>query len=541
MLAGRQQRSPQPEPLPAGCPITHSPARPADQQRRGTGSPRSLPFPPPLPRVPAAPTELNDSRAGGQSMAAPPPRRHCALPLAAPPPLPKTPLPRSPELFFLINLAAARPGCLVEVNDITDPRRGGPQRPPPPPRVPLPHPAGRFPSPGRFSPLPPPGGGGPPPHRPPAAPRSSPAPQLGAAPRCAWGCGVPGMSRGEGGALRWGGVAGRMGLRGARGCTSRPRPRERAHPPAAVPRPWRSGGWVPAAVPSPTAPSRRWERTQNRRDPTGVAPARGPGDSRAGGGRWCGQKPPKPAVLATFAATAGHPVYARERRSEVTPRPAGPEPHTASRREEGAPHLAEHRRGARSPALETLPDPPAAAGPPPTCSPGPPPPAPPRIAPRPHPALPYLGRRGAVSASDGAFPHRVPPRGPNWIRMAAGRGSQPCSPRGDPGSPVEAAAAQGRPWPKLGAPRSPSASTLRPTVGLEVTAGPTAGRGSRVVGPRSVRGGPGRSPRFPPAVPPEPRRGARPESILSSPVSFSHPAPLGTAAPPWERGRGRPR
>lgn len=160
MLAGRQQRSPQPEPLPAGCPITHSPARPADQQRRGTGSPRSLPFPPPLPRVPAAPTELNDSRAGGQSMAAPPPRRHCALPLAAPPPLPKTPLPRSPELFFLINLAAARPGCLVEVNDITDPRRGGPQRPPPPPRVPLPHPAGRFPSPGRFSPLPPPGGGG---------------------------------------------------------------------------------------------------------------------------------------------------------------------------------------------------------------------------------------------------------------------------------------------------------------------------------------------------------------------------------------------
>lgn len=123
-----------------------------------------------------------------------------------------------------------------------------------------------------------------------------------------------------------------MGLRGARGCTSRPRPRERTHPPAAVPRPWRSGGWVPAAVPPPTAPSRRWERSQNRRDPTGVAPARGPGDSRAGGGRWCGQKPPNPAVLATFAATAGHPVYARERRSEVTPRPAGPDPRTASRR-----------------------------------------------------------------------------------------------------------------------------------------------------------------------------------------------------------------
>ena len=81
-------------------------------------------------------------------------------------------------------------------------RPAPPRVPPPPP----PHPSGRFLSPGRFSPLPSPGGGGGGPRiAPPAAPRRSPAPQLGATPGCAWGCGVPGRRvglRGEGGALR---------------------------------------------------------------------------------------------------------------------------------------------------------------------------------------------------------------------------------------------------------------------------------------------------------------------------------------------------
>ena len=234
----------------------------------------------------------------------PPPGTAPARSQRRPPSLPKTPLPRSPELFFLINLAAARPGCLVGVNDITDPRRGGPRRPPPPPRrtpraatrppTPTPRTLQDGSSPRDVSPRCPHRGGGaapasPPRLRPAALRLRSSGQRQGARGVAgyregAWGCGAK--------AVLCGGTRGRMGLRGVRGCTSRPR--KRSLSPAAVPRPWRSGRWVPAAVPPPTAPSQRWEPSQSRRDPTGVAPARGPGDGRTGGGLCCGQSPPRP-------------------------------------------------------------------------------------------------------------------------------------------------------------------------------------------------------------------------------------------------------
>ena len=415
---------------------------------------------------------------------------------------------------------------------------------PAPPRVPPPPPPAPFrtvPLPGTFLPAAlTGGGGGRPPHRPP-------------------GCAPP-LS----GSAARGNARVRVGLRGtgkARGVAGRRRCSAGGHGGG-----WGCGGCV-AAPPDPgndpSLPllcrgrggagggSRPLCPLPQHRHSAGSRPRAGgtrqewhlrvaPGTAGRGAGCAAGRAPPGPAVAAAFTATGGDPpVHTRERRPEVTPRPAGPDPHTTSRREprtslstDAAPVL-RPRRGARIP-----PRPPALV---PRAARDPPRPAPLRIALRPHPALPYLGRRGAVSASDGAFPHRVPPRGPNWIRMAAGRGSQPRSPRGDPDSPLVAAAARGRPGPELGAPRSPSASAPRPSVGLEVTPGPRAGRGSRAGGQRPVRGVPGCSPRLPPAAPrkePQPRGGGHARVHPRRPPPRSRPSGHGAAPPPLGKGTG---
>lgn len=246
---------------------------------------------------------------------------------------------------------------------------------PAPPRVPPPPPPAPFrtvPLPGTFLPAALTGGGGRPPHRPP-------------------GCAPP-LS----GSAARGNARVRVGLRGtgkARGVAGRRRCSAGGHEGG-----WGCGGCV-AAPPDPgndpSLPllcrgrggagggSRPLCPLPQHRHSAGSRPRAGgtrqewhlrvaPGTAGRGAGCAAGRAPPGPAVAAAFTATGGDPpVHTRERRPEVTPRPAGPDPHTASRREprtslstDAAPVL-RPRRGARIPPRPPALVPRAARDPPP--------------------------------------------------------------------------------------------------------------------------------------------------------------------------------
>lgn len=135
--AGSAVAAPAQAPTPQGVPLLWGRA-PAPSFLSPTALGRGRPAaacPPPLSHGPATTAALSDSPCcwgGGDRWL--PPAAPCppACTSADAPAPPQPPLLRFVELFFLINLSAARPGSPVGVNDITDPLHGGPDRYPPP-------------------------------------------------------------------------------------------------------------------------------------------------------------------------------------------------------------------------------------------------------------------------------------------------------------------------------------------------------------------------------------------------------------------------